>query len=41
MRFWAIGLALHAADVYVMGDDAGLEKRMLEHEMARRGHAHR
>ena len=40
MGAWAIGLALHAADVYVMGQDAGLEERMLEHELERRRHAH-
>ena len=40
MGAWAIGLVLHFADVYVMGEGAGLEERMLEHEMERRRHAH-
>ena len=40
MGFWAIGLAMHAADVWIMGDGAGLEERMLRREMERRRHAH-
>lgn len=40
MGAWAIGLVLHAADVFVMGEGAGMEERMLEHEMERREHAH-
>lgn len=40
MGFWAIGLVLHFADVYVMGDDAGLEARMMRREMERHRHAH-
>jgi hypothetical protein len=40
MGFWAIGLLLHLADVYVMGEDAGLEERMMERAMERRHHAH-
>lgn len=39
MGAWAIGLVLHIADVYVMGEDAGLEERMLEHEMRHHPHA--
>jgi two-component system LytT family sensor kinase len=35
MGFWAIGLVLNFLDVYVMGEGAGLEKRMLEREMRR------
>jgi hypothetical protein len=41
MGFWAIGLAMHAADVWIMGDGAGLEERMLRREMERRRHATR
>ncbi|HEU0012590.1 MAG TPA: 2TM domain-containing protein [Longimicrobium sp.] len=40
MGVWAIGLVLHAADVYVMGADAGMEERMVEREMERHRHAH-
>ena len=40
MGFWAIGLAMHAADVWIMGDGAGLEERMLRREMERQRHAH-
>lgn len=39
MGFWAIGLAMHAADVWMMGDGAGMEERMLRREMERHRHA--
>lgn len=39
MGAWGVGLVLHFADVYVMGEGAGMEERMLEHEMERHGHA--
>ena len=32
---WAVGLLMHAADVWIMGDGAGLEGRMLRREMER------
>ena len=35
MGFWAIGLVMHFADVWLMGDGAGLERRMLERQMHR------
>lgn len=35
MGFWAIGLVLNFLDVYVMGEGAGMEKRMLERELRR------
>ncbi|HYR12425.1 MAG TPA: 2TM domain-containing protein [Longimicrobium sp.] len=41
MGFWAIGLVLHFADVYVIGEDAGMEARMMRREMERHRHAHR
>lgn len=41
MGFWAIGLVLNFLDVYVMGEDAGMEKRMLEREMRRHHPAQR
>ena len=40
MGFWAIGLVLHFADVWIMGESAGMEERMLEREMERHRHAH-
>lgn len=40
MGMWGIGLVLHFADVYVIGESAGMEERMMEHEMERREHAH-
>lgn len=40
MGFWAIGLVLHFADVYVMGEDAGMEARMMRREIERHRHAH-
>ena len=40
MGAWAMGLVLHFADVFVMGEGAGLEERMMEHEMEHREHAH-
>jgi two-component system, LytTR family, sensor kinase len=40
MGFWAIGLVLHFADVYVIGEDAGMEARMMRREMERHRHAH-
>ena len=40
MGFWAIGVVLHFADVYVMGESSGLEERIMRHEMERRRHAH-
>ena len=39
MGFWGIGLVLHVADVYLLGEDAGMEARMMRREMERRGHA--
>ena len=41
MGIWAVGLVLHFADVFVMGEGTGLEERILRHEMERRRHAHR
>lgn len=40
MGAWAIGLVLHFADVYVMGEDTGLEERIMRHEAERRHHTH-
>lgn len=40
MGFWGIGLVLHFADVYVIGEDAGMEARMMRREMERHRHAH-
>lgn len=40
MGAWAIGLVLHFFDVWVMGEGAGMEERMLEREMERHRHAH-
>lgn len=39
MGAWAAGLALHVADVFVMGEGAGMEERMVEREMDRHGRA--
>lgn len=40
MGAWAIGLVLHAADVYLMGETTGLEERIMRREMERRHHIH-
>lgn len=40
MAVWAIGLVLHFFDVYVMGEDTGMEERMVRREMERHRHAH-
>ena len=40
MGAWGIGLALHFADVFVMGEGSGMEERIVRHEMERRRHAH-
>jgi hypothetical protein len=37
MGAWAIGLVLHAADVWFIGEGAGMEERMLRHELRRHG----
>jgi hypothetical protein len=39
MGFWGIGLVLHVADVYLLGEDAGMEASMMRREMERHGHA--
>lgn len=39
MGAWGIGLLLHFADVYVMGEGTGLEERILRHEKEHRHHA--
>lgn len=39
MGIWGIGLVLHFADVYVMGEGTRLEERILRHEMERHHHA--
>ena len=40
MGAWAIGLVLHFADVYVMGEGTGLEERIMRHERERHHHSH-
>ena len=39
MGIWGIGLVLHFADVYVMGEGTRLEERIMRHEMERHHHA--